>query len=190
MSGRRINLAAPEECLLVTKAVGKVPHSGGQRLELDSDHYRTLLAWLAAGAQPDPHDTPRPLRIEVFPQRAVFAGKGENQKILVMAHYSDGSDRDVTDLAVFLSNNDSVATVAEQGLVTATGPGGAFILARFDQFTEGTSIIVRPGTPYTLPEIPADNSSTNWSMTAGATCTFCQRNIARTRFFCDVSTSI
>jgi len=157
MSGRRINLATPDECLLVTKAIGEVPHSGGQRLELDSDHYRTLLAWLTAGAEPDPGDVPQPLRIEVFPRRAVFAGKGEDQKILVMAHYSDGTDRDVTDLAVFLSNNDSAATVSEDGLVQATGSGGAFILARFDQFTEGTSIIVRPGTSYTFPEIPAHN---------------------------------
>ena len=157
MSGRRINLVTPEECLLVTKAVGSVPHTGGQRLELDSDHYRTLLAWLAAGAEPDPRDTPQPLRIEVYPRRAVFAGKGEDQKIVVLAHYSDGSDRDVTDLAVFMSNNDAAATVSEHGLTTATGPGSAFILVRFDQFTEGTSIIVRPGIPYTFPDIPANN---------------------------------
>ena len=158
MSGRRINLSAPEECLLVAKAVGAVPHTGGQRLEIDSDHYRTLLSWLAAGAIPDPDGVPQPERIEVFPRRAVFAGKGEKQQTIVLAHYSDGSARDVTDLAVFVGNNDAAATVTEDGLVTATGAGSAFILARFDQFTEGTSIIVRPGTPYVFPEIPAYNS--------------------------------
>jgi hypothetical protein len=100
---------------------------------------------------------PQPVRIEVFPRRAVFASKGGEQKTVVLAHYSDGSDRDVTDLAVFLSNNDSAATVSEEGRVTATGAGSAFILARFDKFTEGTSIIVRPGTPYTFLEIPAYN---------------------------------
>ncbi len=157
MSGRRINLAAPEECLLVAKATGEVPHTGGQRLDVDSEHYRTLLSWLTAGAVADPPDVPQPVRIEVFPRRAVFAGKGENQQLVVQAHYNDGSNRDVTDLAVFVGNNDAVATVAEDGLVSATGAGGAFILARFDQFTAGTSIIVRPGMPYVFPEIPAYN---------------------------------
>jgi hypothetical protein len=156
--GRRINLAEPEECLLVNKALGKVPHTGGQRLAEESAHYRTLLAWLDAGAEPDPADAPRPVAIEVFPARGVFPEKGPEQKIVVRARYSDGSDRDVTDLAVFLSNNDAAASVSTQGLVTATGAGSAFILARFDQFTEGMSIIVRPGTPYVFPDIPAGNA--------------------------------
>jgi hypothetical protein len=157
ISGRRINLAHPEESLLVAKALGEVPHSGGQRIEEDSEHLQTLLSWIAAGAEPDPLDEPQPVRIEVFPLEAVFAGKRETQKLLVLAHYSDGSDRDVSELSVFLSNNDSVATVSEDGLATATGSGGAFILARFDKFTEGTAIIVRPGTAYAFPEIPAEN---------------------------------
>jgi hypothetical protein len=156
--GRRINLADPEESLLVNKALGRVPHTGGQRLAEESDHYRTLLAWLDAGAEADPADAPRPVGIEVFPARGVFPEKGQQQKIIVLARYSDGSDRDVTDMAVFLSNNDAAASVSAQGLVTATGPGSAFILARFDQFTEGTSIIVRPGTPYVFPDIPAGNA--------------------------------
>ena len=123
-------------------------------LEVDRERYqRTLLSWLAAGAEPDPRDTPQPVRIEVFPRRAVFLEPRDlnSQKIVVLAHYSDGSDRDVTDLAVFLGNNDAAATVSEQGLVTGTGPGSAFILARFDQFTEGASIIVRPGDDLLLP---------------------------------------
>jgi len=157
MSGRRINLADPEACLLVNKAVGEVPHTGGGPLERESKHYRTLLAWLANGAEPDPPDTPRPVRTAVFPRRVVFAGKGETQKIVVMAQYSDGSDRDVTDRAVFLSNNDAAATVSEHGLTSATGPGSAFILARFDQFTEGASILVRPAAPYEFPEVPTHN---------------------------------
>ncbi len=54
MSGRRINLADPEECLLINKSLGKVPHTGGQRIDPASDHCRTLLSWLEAGAEPDP----------------------------------------------------------------------------------------------------------------------------------------
>jgi hypothetical protein len=155
--GRRINLADPEESLLVNKALGKVPHSGGQRLQAESVHYRVLLTWLDAGAPPDPADVPRPVGIAVYPPRAVFSVPEQHQRIVVLARYSDGTDRDVTDLAVFLSNNDAAATVSQQGLVKGTGPGNAFILARFDQFTEGSSIIVRPGTPYEFPQVPARN---------------------------------
>ena len=157
ISGRRINLASPDESLLITKAIGQVEHTGGQCVDPEGTHYPTLVSWLAAGALADPEETPVPVRIEVFPQRAVFAQKGSEQKLLVMAYYTDGSDRDVTDLAVFISNNDSAAKVSSDGVVTGTGNGSAFIMARFDQFTQGTSIVVRPGTTFTFPEISPYN---------------------------------
>ncbi|HUQ69866.1 MAG TPA: DUF1549 domain-containing protein [Planctomycetaceae bacterium] len=157
LSGRRVNLADPEQSLIVQKSLGEVPHTGGQRLERGTAHFETVMAWLAAGAEPDPKDTPRPVSISVLPRDAVFATRGEEQQVVVLAQYSDGTDRDVTDLAVFLSNNEGAATVTADGLVTGTGPGAAFIMARFDQFTQGASIIVRPGTDYRFPEIAANN---------------------------------
>lgn len=157
ISGRRINLASPANCLLVNKSTGKVPHTGGQRIDPESAHYQTLLTWLTAGAEADPQDTPHPIRIEVFPQRAVFSQQELEQKLLVMAYYSDGTDRDVTDLAVFFSNNEAAAKVSEDGVVASTGSGAAFIMARFDQFTQGASIIVRPGTPFEFPVIAPNN---------------------------------
>ncbi len=157
IGGRRINLSDPERCLLVNKAIGAVPHSGGGRIDPESAHYQTLVTWLAAGAVADPQDTPHPVRIDVFPPRAVFNHPDVDQKLLVMASYSDGTDRDVTDLAVFISNNEGAAKVSDEGVVTSTGSGAAFIMARFDQFTQGTSVIVRPDTPYVFPEIAANN---------------------------------
>jgi hypothetical protein len=157
ISGRRINVANPEESLLIRKATGSVPHTGGARVEPGSAHYETLVRWLAEGALPDPSDTPYPIGIDVYPESAVFAAPGDEQRLTVVARYSDGSDRDVTDLSVFLSNNDGAATVTPEGLVAGTGAGAAFVLARFDQFTEGASIVVRPGTPFTFPDIPEAN---------------------------------
>jgi hypothetical protein len=157
MPGRRINVASPADCLLINKATGMVPHTGGERIEPESNQYQTLLAWLAEGAPVDPPETARPTRIEVFPPQAVFANKDQSQQLIVVAYYSDGTDRDVTDRAVFLSNNDAAATVTEDGLVSGSGSGGAFILARFDQFTEGASIVVRPGRAYMFPPLSAAN---------------------------------
>jgi len=146
--GRRINLAAPDDCLLVNKATGKVPHTGGKRVEPGTESEQVLIRWLEAGAVKDPAEAPKPIGIEVFPKRAVFAAKGGVQRVVVRAKYSDGSDRDVTRYTVFLSNNDAAASVDEAGRVTAAGAGEAFVLARFDEFTEGLPAIVRPGTPF------------------------------------------
>ena len=157
MAGRRINLARPEDSLLLNKALGKVPHTGGGRVEEGSENHLLLLRWIEAGAPKDPSEVARPTRIEVFPREAVFARKGGTQRIVVRAHYSDGTDRDVTRFSVFLSNNEATARVSEQGLIQATAPGEAFILARFDEFTAGVAVIVRPGTPFTPVPVPAFN---------------------------------
>ncbi len=74
-----------------------------------------------------------------------------------MASYNDGSTRDVTSQTVFLTNNESTASVDEHGVIRSIGKGTAFILARFDQFTEGASVIVRPGTPLQFPDLPEEN---------------------------------
>src|SRR3954447_2813280 len=48
--GRRIDPARPERSLLLLKATGQVPHEGGRVFGPDGREYRTLLAWIAAGA--------------------------------------------------------------------------------------------------------------------------------------------
>lgn len=155
--GRRVNVAAPDRSLLIQKALGNVDHTGGQCIQEDTAELSTLLAWIRSGAPADPPEAAAPVRLRVYPEEAIFAQKGSLQQLLVMAEFSDGTDRDVTDLAVFLSNNDAVAGVDAAGRTTANGPGSAFILARFDQFTEGTAIIVRPGTEYRFPELTPVN---------------------------------
>lgn len=47
--GRRINTAVPSASLLLLKATGAVPHTGGRRIERDSELARTLQSWIEAG---------------------------------------------------------------------------------------------------------------------------------------------
>ena len=155
--GRRVDLAFPDESLLLNKALGKVPHTGGGRISEGSEYHQILKRWLEAGAKKDPAEVAKPIRLEVFPNEAIFARKGGTQRMVVRAHYSDGTDRDVTRFSVFIGNNDAAARVTEDGLIEATGPGEAFILARFDQFTQGVPVLVRPGTPFTAAQVPAYN---------------------------------
>jgi hypothetical protein len=142
--GRRINLSIPEESLVVQKSVGAVPHTGGKRFDMDSEYADTLMRWHQAGAPNDSGEIPSVTKVEVFPENAVLDGEGETQRITVRAHYSDGTDRDVSSLAVFLSNNDNSAPISRDGVVTAANGGEAFIMARFETHTVGSHFIVLP----------------------------------------------
>jgi len=147
--GRRINLAIPEESLLIQKSVGSVPHTGGKRFDMDSEYAKTLLRWHQAGAPNDLGDVPSVTKVEVFPETAVLDGEGATQQVTVRAHYSDGTDRDVTSLAAFLSNNDNSAPISADGVVTAANGGEAFIMARFETHTVGSQFIVlAKGAPF------------------------------------------
>jgi hypothetical protein len=141
---RRINLALPEECLLMEKVTGAVPHTGGKRFGKESEYYDTLLRWLKAGAPADAGEVPKVAAVELYPPRMVLQGKGATQQMTVRAKYSDGSDRDVTKLTVFLSNNDNSAEISQDGLITAGARGEAFVMARFETHTVGSQVIVLP----------------------------------------------
>ncbi len=158
INGRRINLAVPNESLLLEKGMGKVPHSGGERFKEGSVYHQTLIRWLEANAPNDPPNIATPIALEIYPREAVLDGKGATQQLTVRAKYSDGTDRDVTDLAVFLSNNDNSAKVDANGLVTAGDRGEAFIMARFATFTVGSPFIVLPkGLQFAFPEVQENN---------------------------------
>src|SRR5262249_10939387 len=119
LNGRRINLASIHDSLLMEKATGKVPHTGGSRFDDKSELYQALARWLEAGVPLDPPTVPTPISLELLPKNAVLDGKGTTQRMVVRAKYSDGTDRDVTALALFLSNNDTSATISPDGVVTA-----------------------------------------------------------------------
>ncbi|RYD27735.1 MAG: DUF1549 domain-containing protein, partial [Verrucomicrobiaceae bacterium] len=159
MAGLRINLALTEESLLVTKAIGSVPHTGGNLVKKDSPFYQTLVGWIRDGAEYDAGEIPRPTGIEVQPRQLVLTGSDVRIPFTVRASYSDGTDRDVTTLSTFSTSNDnSVSIRAREGLAASKNRGEAFLLARFHTFTEGSQAIVVPADlEYTRPEFPAAN---------------------------------
>jgi len=155
---RRVNLAAPEDSLVLQKALGAVPHTGGKRFEPSSEYAKTMVAWLQAGAPNDPPTVPTVESVEIFPPQMLLEGAGAKQQMIARARYSDGSQRDVTSLAVFYSNNDNSAPVAPDGLVTAANRGEAFILARFNTKTVGSQAIVLPAVlKYSPPSVHPAN---------------------------------
>jgi len=158
MPGRRINLAIPEESSLIEKAVGAVPHSGNQCFEPDSIYNKNLIEWIANGAKDDAKDVATVTGIEVHPSQIVMEGKNVTQQITVRATYSDGTDRDVTNLALFMSNNDPTATINKDGLVTSGDRGAAFMLARFDVYSVTAQVLVIPDKlEYERPKLAVTN---------------------------------
>jgi hypothetical protein len=155
---RRIDLAIPSESLLVQKAIGGVPHTGGSRVHPGDLLYNTMLRWIEAGAPADPPTVARATSLEILPKQLVLEGEGSRQQMTVRAHYSDGTERDVTHWALFLSNNENSATISPDGLVTASKRGEAFVMARFATFTVGSQAIVIPsGLKYEPPKLPEYN---------------------------------
>ena len=145
MAGRRVNLALPEDSLLITKAIGAVPHTGGKVFKPDSSFYETLVQWIRDGAKYDEGEIPQPTGIEIRPGELVLTGKDVRVPFTVRASYSDGSDRDVTTLTAFSSSNDnSVVMDRTTGMATSAERGEAFLLGRFHTFTEGSQAIVVP----------------------------------------------
>lgn len=158
VSGRRINLALPNESLLVEKSIGKVPHTGGKRFEEGSELNATLIRWLEAGAPADPGAVPAVTSVELYPPGGVLDGEGATQKLTVRAKYSDGTDRDVTSLAYFMTSNDNSAQVSQDGVVTAANRGEAFVMARFETHTVGNHYIVLPkGLKFEFPAVAENN---------------------------------
>ncbi|WP_231756706.1 DUF1549 domain-containing protein [Lignipirellula cremea] len=141
---RRVNLAVPADSLLVEKSIGAVPHTGGKRFGEDSEYYRTMVQWLEDGALNDEGEPPVVSKLEVYPPKAVLEGEGATQQFIARATYSDGTDRDVSSLALFQSNNDNSGPVDADGLVTASNRGEAFVMCRFETHTVGSQVLVLP----------------------------------------------
>ncbi|TVQ01009.1 MAG: DUF1553 domain-containing protein [Planctomycetaceae bacterium] len=129
--GRRLFPAVPEQSLLLLKATNRMSHVGGARLDPDSESYQVLVRWIEQGAPWGDPAAAELVSLEVRPDRGTVLPGGE-QPIAAIAHYSDGSQRDVTDLALFESNDKAMAEVDESGLVTVADiPGKVAVMVRY-----------------------------------------------------------
>ncbi len=129
--GRRLSLASPDESLLLLKATGQVPHGGGVRLENDSAGYSQLRKWIAAGAHDVSDDAPQLLSVTVEPPSSLLQ-QSATQPLKAVAHYSDGTQRDVTHLALYEANDRAMIECSEVGLVQALRiPGKAAVMVRY-----------------------------------------------------------
>lgn len=154
---RRVNVAMPNQSLLLQKATGGVPHTGGKLFSQQDAAYKIINDWISEGAKPDPVATPSVTGIRMEPKLIEFDSPEGDRVAKVIATYSDGSQRDVTQWCRFLSSNDGVVGIDDSGLVSANRAGGAHVFARFSRFTEGAEVIILPDGEFDWPAPVANN---------------------------------
>ena len=131
--GRRSDRLTADDSLVYQKALGRLPHEGGQRFLASSVPGRALHDWLAQGLLDDPPAAAEVQEIHILPGSRVLNEPSRWQQLAVLAHFSDGSVRDVTRLTVFSASDAAVADVTPGGLVEFKQAGEVAILCRYLQ---------------------------------------------------------
>lgn len=146
--GRRVFAGSPDDSLLLSKASGRVPHGGGNRIRQDSEDYDLLRKWIQAGAAGPRPDEPTLVRLTVTPQDQILDFNSKIQ-LNVTAHFSNGRTANVTGRSLFETNLPEIAEVTESGELQTHSRGGLFAaMVRF-----GGKIAVFRGTvPFTRGE--------------------------------------
>lgn len=140
--GRRVFLAAPRSSLLLLKGSAQLPHGGGERLAKDSAAYETLLRWIEEGAPRATPNQPELVKVTVFPEKIVLRPK-EKHRVVVTAHYSDGTTADVTGDCAFQSSESAIVAANNAGLLTAGQlPGETAIMTRYLSYINTVHVLI------------------------------------------------
>ena len=152
-AGRHINLASPDNSMMLLKPTAAVPHVGGGLIQPGEPYYEIIRSWISDGARLD-LTMPRVTKIAVFPVDPVVQRIGSKQQLRVLATYANGEVRDVSREAFLESANSEVAVAGKAGLIMAVRRGEAPILARFEGNYASTTVTVmgdRGGFVWTEP---------------------------------------
>src|SRR5262245_29469600 len=129
LEGRRVNLARPEDSLVLLKPTNQRRHGGGRRLAPDGDGARLLVDWIKGGAG---RTSGRKLeRLVVSPSAKAFDRVGQSVSFRVVAHYDDRSSADVTRWAVFSAADPASVDLDPRGKATALRGGRHAVMVRF-----------------------------------------------------------
>jgi hypothetical protein len=130
VTNRRVNVVEPDRSLMLLKPTMRVAHEGGKRFDEKSLEYRILRTWIAAGTPDDPPTTPRLTSLAVSHKQEYLVDPEKTLSPRVTATFSDGSQRDVTRLAVYEPAEQN-AEVSADGEVTRLAFGENTITVRY-----------------------------------------------------------
>ena len=92
LASRRVNIASPDDSLMLLKAVAEVPHEGGRRTTVETNYYAFMRQWIADGANLNTNSA-KVVKIQLIPNNPVVQAIGARQQMRVVASYADGSER-------------------------------------------------------------------------------------------------
>lgn len=129
--GRRLFPSSPGQSLLLLKPVGRSPHGGGKRMEVDTYEYRLIARWIEQGMPYGSEKDPVVTGIKCYPEGRVM-DRGSDQQVTTVAIYSDGTTEDVTRMALYEPNDTEMAEATNTALVkTLDLAGEVAIMARY-----------------------------------------------------------
>ena len=154
LKGRRVNLLEPEQSLLLMKPTEAMEHGGGFRLDPESESAARLTQWIRTGArQHDLKQRPHFSRLEVSPSSAVISDPNERLNLKAVAHFSDGSVRDVTRETVFTPEDAAAIRInAQTAKLQVLRNGRHIVIARYLSQVRPVEIV----SPFRLPTAQDD----------------------------------
>ncbi|HKD37067.1 MAG TPA: DUF1549 and DUF1553 domain-containing protein [Pirellulales bacterium] len=141
ISARRFNRAMPEQSLMLLKPSASVPHVGGMLMKPGEPPYELLKSWITQGATLD-RNAPRVAKVEILPAGPIIPLPKMKQQFRVLATYSDGRVRDVSNEAFIESGNIEILEADKHGLITALRRGESAVLVRFEGNYAATTVTV------------------------------------------------
>ena len=156
-AARRINPIAAESSMVLLKPLGEIAHEGGLRLNRSSKSYKFIRDWIAEGAKDDVKPATA-IKLEIFPGSRVLNAPAKMQQTYAVAHYSDGTSRDVTPICYYNSSNPEIAEVDSDGYVMFKNRGEVAVIAHYLDLVANvrlTHLVEVPG--FKLAEVPKDN---------------------------------
>lgn len=138
----RVDLTKPDESLIIYKPTHEDDHGGGERFKAGSWEHRLLRRWIEGGAKGLADRPKRIVRFDVTPAEIVFSKTGETKQLKCVAIWEDGTREDVTPLTRFQSNDEVVAEVTPDGLITCKSPGDTYVISFYDNGIFSTQVLL------------------------------------------------
>lgn len=154
----RVDRENADLSLILNKPTSDDDHGGGKRFEKDGWEYQLLKKWIAKGAKGVAGKPSKLIKFEVTPAEIAFKKPNETTQLKCVAVWEDGTREDVTALTRFQTNDETVAEVSEQGVITCKSPGDTFIVSFYDNAIFSTQVLMpvsnRTGTRFPAVAMP------------------------------------
>lgn len=153
-NSRYVNKSSPKNSLLLKKLSGEIYHKG-TTFAPDSKELKDIETWIKSGAQFQKQNSPTLVSIELS-EKDLTLKKGDKLSIKVIAKYSDGSQKDISDIASLKSKNRKVS-ISKDKKIKFANFGTDTLSASFQHKFVSIPVICSRGEIKDFPQNSSDN---------------------------------